>query len=148
MQTTMMILAAAAAVVAGFFIWQATATPGVNHAAVSNEETPLPEIMSVSFPKRINADGNPVLGQVHFRATGSRIVHAKFDIVEAGFFLPFEFDPQVTTTEDGGFTFYLNTLVSQDITMRLTLTDEQGRQSQPYEFSFTAFEAQTSGSLP
>ncbi len=148
MQTTMILLAAAAALVAGFFIWQANSPADVNHVSMSDQSTSLPEILSVSFPKRMNADGMPVLGEVRFRAVGSRIVHAKFDVVEAGFFLPFEFDPHVNSTEDGGFTFYLNTLVSQDITMRLTLTDEQGRQSEPYEFSFTAFENQTTGNLP
>lgn len=134
--TTMLILAAVAALAAGFFLWQ---TFGPDAPAKTGS---LPEIVLVTFPEQINADGAPMLGEVRFRASGARVINAKFDIAQADFFLPFEFDPEVITDNEGSFTFYVNTLVPQQVIMTLTLVDEQGRESKPYEFSFVAIQPQ------
>lgn len=134
--TTMLVLAAVAALAAGFFLWQAYGPD----AAVKTDS--LPEIVAVAFPEQINADGAPMLGEVRFRAADARVVNAKFDVAQADFFLPFEFDPEVITNNEGSFTFYVNTLVPQQVTMQLILVDKHGRESKPYEFSFVAIQPQ------
>lgn len=67
--------------------------------APSEPEEPTssaPIILGVDFSKEIPADGNKFLGTVRFRDTDGDIVLAKFEVVQARLFSPFEFDPGVS----------------------------------------------------
>lgn len=147
MQNIWIALAVVAVALAGWWLWQLqpqgpqdghelTADP----ATQPNPESPL--ITNIEFPSQMDADGEYVKGLVHFKAAGSDVVHAQFDVVAATFFVPFGFDPQVAGVSEGQFEFYVATVIPQQVTLRLTLTDAQGRTSEPKEFSFTAVQTE------
>jgi len=97
-----------------------------------------PVITGIDFPEEIEADGRKVPGTVHFRDKDGDIVQVKFDVVEAKLFEPFSFDPKVRGQSEGSFKFVLFTVFPQKVTLRVTLVDAQGNESEPVEFSFEA----------
>lgn len=134
MQTILTIVAVIAAAVVGFFFWQSqsnTVTPPVVADFVG------PQITKIEFPQRINANGEYNEGRIHFQSTGGIVTYAQFDVVEAGFFPPFGFELDALSLTEGSFEFYINSLVPQEVTLSVTLTDIAGNVSPPVEFSFT-----------
>lgn len=97
-----------------------------------------PVITGIDFPQEIAADGRKVSGTVHFLDGDADIAQVKFDVVEAKLFDPFAFDPQIKGQSEGSFGFTLFTVFPQKVTLRVTLVDAQGRESEPVEFSFEA----------
>ena len=109
---------------------------------VIEEEPPsaAPEILSIQFPKEIPADGSEAHGTVTFQDPNGDIVDVRFEVVQAVLFEPFHFDPEVQKQKKGEFSFYLFTVIPQEITLRVILVDEAGQESQPAEFHFQAAE--------
>lgn len=147
MQNIWIALAVVVAALAGWWLWQLQPhspqdgqEPSMDQTAPQISESPL--ITDIEFLPQIDADGEYVKGIVHFKAAGSDVVYAQFDVVGATFFAPFGFDPQVAGVTEGQFEFYMATVIPQQVTLRLTLTDAQGRTSEPKEFSFTAIMTQ------
>ena len=136
MRTLIILLLAIAAIAVGLWMW---------HSQAAGPLQPVAElqITGIDFPKQINADGNDVKGMIHFQAPTGKIVQADFEVVQVDLFSPFSFDPQVQGKSRGSFEFFISTLIPQQITLRVTLTDEQGHQSPPKEFSFVAAPATT-----
>lgn len=142
MQTLLTIVAVIAALVAGFLYWQFQAhAPYTTIPPVAEIESGI-AITSITFPRQIDADGEAVGGTIGFRAATGNIVYADFQVVEAGFFIPFGFDPEIRETPSGQFEFYIATLIPQQVTLRVTLSDDVGQTSEPVEFSFTAVPSQ------
>lgn len=141
MRTLIILLLAIAVVAVGLWVWHSQATK------------PLPpvselQITGIDFPKQINADGSDVKGMIHFQAPTGKLVQADFEVVQADLFSPFSFDPQVQGQQRGSFEFYISLLVPQEVTLRVTLTDDQGQKSPPKEFSFVAAPAATTPQNP
>ena len=131
MRTIILVLVAVAALAAGLLFWHMQ-TLGPPPAPASG-----PQVLSIDFPKQITADGNEVSGKVHFRAPSGTLVRADFQVVKATLFTSFSFDPQVRGKTQGFFQFSISTVIPQQITLRVTLTNEQGQTSPAKEFSFT-----------
>jgi len=149
MQTILTIVAVIAALVAGVLFWQCQVqAPYTTIPAVTAVESGI-AITSVTFPRQIDADGEAVGGTIGFKAATGNVVYANFQVVEAGFFIPFGFDPEIRETPSGEFEFYIATLIPQQVTLRVTLSDDTGQTSEPVEFSFTAAPSQptTGGQL-
>jgi len=101
-----------------------------------------PRIVAIDFPERIAADGLEVAGAVRFEAPGGDLALAAFEVTEAAFFVPFEFDLQVAGQRAGAFPFYIATVVPQTVTLSVVLTDAEGRHSAPIRFAFRAVPAE------
>lgn len=97
-----------------------------------------PEILGIEFPEEIEANGEEVIGYVHFRDPDGDIVEARFEVVEATLFEPFRFDPEVQGMKEGRFPFAIFVMLPQEITLRVMLIDAQGNESEPREFRFRA----------
>lgn len=97
-----------------------------------------PEIVAIQFPKKIQADGNEVLGTIRFRDGDGDIVRAEFEVVEAQSFESFSFDPEVEGEKQGSFQFAVFTTFPQQVTLEVTLIDGEGHRSRPKQFSFMA----------
>lgn len=142
MQNVWIALIVVMVALAGWWLWQVQPhAQGGPQSVVDQDAQPLAEsplITGIEFPSQIDADGQYVKGVVHFKTAGSDLVYAQFDVVAAAFFAPFGFDPQVAGMSQGQFEFYVATVIPQQVTLKLTLTDAQGRASAPKEFSFTA----------
>jgi hypothetical protein len=136
MRTLIILLLAVGALALGLWVW---------HAQVTKPLPPVTElqIIGIDFPKQINADGNDVKGLIHFQAPTGKIVQADFEVVQADLFSPFSFDPQIQGEQRGSFEFFISILIPQQVTLRVTLTDDQGQKSPPKEFSFVAAAATT-----
>ena len=153
MRTVLIVLLAAAALLGGLMLsginpLDALTRPSPSQASNDADPQPSgPRITRIEFPDEISADGEPVSGYVHFRAPSGALTNAHFEVVEADFFSPFSFDPEITNTTEGSIQFYVSTSVPQHVTLRVTLADEQGRTSPPAEFSFQA-SASTSDQMP
>lgn len=134
MRTLIVLLLAIAAVAVGLWVW---------HSRAAKPLPPVTElqITGIDFPKEINADGSDVKGIIHFQAPTGNLVQADFEVVQADLFSPFSFDPQVQGKPRGSFGFFISILIPQQITLRVTLTDDQGHKSPPKEFSFVAVPA-------
>ncbi|HED03838.1 MAG TPA: hypothetical protein ENI60_03615 [Candidatus Fraserbacteria bacterium] len=131
MRTVILVLIAVAALAVGLLFWHVQ-TLGPPPVPASG-----PQVLSIEFPKQITADGNEVSGKVHFRVPSGTLVRADFQVVKAMLFTSFSFDPQVHNEKQGSFVFSISTVIPQQITLRVTLTDEQGQTSPVKEFSFT-----------
>ncbi len=132
MRTLIIVLIALAALAVGLWLWHPQ-PPTPPPPAIS-----VPQILAIDFPKQINADGHQVSGTIHFRAPTGTLVRADFKVVQADFFLPFSFDPQIKGEMLGSFQFFISTSIPQSIALRVILTDDQGQTSPPKDFSFTA----------
>lgn len=105
---------------------------------VSPTASTVPQIVAIEFPKRIQADGNEVVGTVKFRDSDEDIVRAEFEVVKAEAFEPFSFDPEVEGQKEGSFQFAVFTIYPQRVTLEVTLVDREGHRSKPKRFSFVA----------
>jgi len=97
-----------------------------------------PEILSIDFPQQILADGSENIGYVFFKDPDGDIIKATFDVVKAVDFQSFSIDPKVKGQKEGAFQFIIATKTPQQVTLKVTLTDEAGNESEPKEFSFEA----------
>jgi len=105
---------------------------------VTSTNSTTPGIVAIEFPKKIQADGNEVLGTVKFRDSDGDIARADFEVVKAEAFEPFSFDPQVEGEKQGSFQFAIYTIYPQRVTLEVTLVDREGHRSKPKRFSFVA----------
>lgn len=142
MQTIITVAVAVVALIAGFFYWQYMAPDSYDSDVVPIESATVPQILKIDFPKQINADGEYIRGVVRFRAPTGTLVQADFEVLEASFFAPFEFDPEVRDTREGEFEFYISSILPQKVTLRVTLTDDEGTTSKAKEFSFEVRQTQ------
>ena len=97
-----------------------------------------PAIVAIEFPEEIAADGEEVIGYVRFRDPDGDVVEARFEVVEATLFAPFRFDPGVRGVREGRFPFAIFVNLPQEVTLRVTLVDARGNESEPREFRFRA----------
>ncbi|OGF57772.1 MAG: hypothetical protein A2Z21_10255, partial [Candidatus Fraserbacteria bacterium RBG_16_55_9] len=98
----------------------------------------IPEIIFIDFPKLIPSDGSQVIGTLGFRDPDANIVSVDFTVVKAVTFPPFSFNPNVKGKVDGIFQFLIFSQLGQQVTLQVTLLDEQGNKSPPQQFSFIA----------
>jgi len=103
---------------------------------------PAPQILSVQFPNRIYANNTPAHGAVFFKSRKGDIATARFDVVSASSFPSFSFPVQgVAGLKEGSIGFFLHTPLPQRITLKATLIDASGRESNPVPFAFDAVAA-------
>lgn len=136
MQTIITVAVAVVALVAGFFYWQFVAPESYDADVVPIASTTVPQILKIDFAKQISGDGEYIRGVVRFRTPTGNLTHANFEVIEASFFAPFEFDLEVRDTPEGEFEFYISSILPQKVTLRVTLTDDEGNSSAAKEFSF------------
>lgn len=115
-------------------------------AAIWAQGETAPTILSVDFPRQIQADGNPQIGHIFFKDPDGDISKVKFEIVqgkpEAIKIEPaMEFDPNVREKTAGAIEFKLAATAAQRAVLRVTLFDAGNRVSPPVEFAFTALAA-------
>jgi WD40 repeat protein len=99
-----------------------------------------PAIARVVFPATIAID-QAQHGVVRFEDPDGDIVQARFEVLEgeAGAIEVqpgASFSPGVHGQTDGSFRFTVNISKAQTVTLRLTLIDAAGLESEPYEFTF------------
>jgi len=99
-------------------------------------------ITKLDFPEQIPSDGSKVIGTVEFTDDGD-INKVTFEVVEAVSFTPFEFNPKEAPSykfdvekNSGSFKFYIVCYIEQSVKLKVTLFDEAGNKSDPWEFSF------------
>jgi len=143
MRTLILLIVAVAILAGGWWLWSSRVASSPPATAATG-----PLILSIDFPKQINADGNDVKGSIQFRAPTGRITQADFEVVEGEFFSPFSFDPQIQGKQQGSFEFFISSILPQQVTLRVTITDDQGRKSPPKDFSFTIIPAANTPSMP
>jgi len=98
-----------------------------------------PQLLSVQFPGRIWANGQPASGVIFFRTKKSDLASCRFDVVAASSFPPISFSVQgVAGRREGSFGFYLQTPIAQRITLKAVITDRAGHDSNPVPFTFEA----------
>lgn len=105
-----------------------------------------PSILSVDFPRQIQADGNPQVGHIFFKDPDGDVNKVKFEVVEgkpeALKIEPgMEFDPNVREKTAGAIEFKLAATAPQRARLRVTLLDAGNRASPPAEFTFIALAA-------
>ena len=98
----------------------------------------IPEITFIDFPKLIPPDGTRVIGTIGFRDPDADIVSVEFAVAKAVAFTPFSFNPNVKGKVEGIFQFFLFSELGQQVSLRVTLKDEKGNESQSKVFSFIA----------
>lgn len=101
-----------------------------------------PQIVGITFPKAILANGVNVEGAVAFRDPNGDLQTAEFDVLEAVNFKPAKFTPNnVEGIKDGKFTILIRSQQPQRVTQRVTLVDRAGHRSRPLSFTFEALPA-------
>ncbi len=95
-----------------------------------------PEIETINFPPVIVAGGKDAVGTVQFSAGQDDVAEAEFVVVSAEKFEPFTVRPSVAGEKQGSISFGIRSRVPQQVTLRATLVDAQGRRSRPVSFSF------------
>jgi TIR domain-containing protein len=97
-----------------------------------------PELVAVDFPSVIPASGQDVAGSVQFKAGNNDVVGARFAVVEASSFVPFEVRAAAAGQKAGRIPFVIHASAAQRVTLEARLVDAAGRQSRPYRFTFEA----------
>jgi hypothetical protein len=98
-----------------------------------------PQIVAVNFPTSFVAGRGDVTGTIQFKTGHDPIAQAQFDVVSAQSFDPFTIQPRgVAGVQQGSFSFVIHSAVPQQVVLRATLIDSQGRRSSPVSFSFEA----------
>jgi hypothetical protein len=100
-----------------------------------------PQIVEAKFPTPIAADGRDVTGTLKFRTGHDPIALADFAVVSAQAFNGFSFAPGVGAQQEGVIAFRIHTTVPQQVVLKATLVDSQGRRSSPAVISFEARKA-------
>lgn len=99
-----------------------------------------PSVTQVVLPATIGRN-QAQHGIVRFEDSGGDIVEARFEAlggdpsaveIQPGM----SFDPGVHGQTDGTFRFTISSSAAQTVTLRLTLADAAGLESDPYEFTF------------
>jgi len=102
---------------------------------------PSPPVVSrVAFPVVIAVE-QAQHGLVRFEDPEGDVVQVRLEILEGdpatlGIQPGTSFDPGVHGQTDGAFRFTITSSAAQIVTLRLTLVDEAGLESDPYEFTF------------
>lgn len=105
-----------------------------------------PEIVAVNFPSSIGAGSRNVGGTIQFKTGHDPIAQAQFDVVEAQSFDPFTIQPRgISGQKQGSFSFSIHSSIPQQVTLKATLIDSEGRRSRPVSFSFEAQKAAQRG---
>ena len=94
--------------------------------------------MAVDFPSVISATGQDVAGSIQFKAGHDAVVGARFSVVEASSFVPFEVRAAAAGQKEGRIPFAIHANAAQRVTLEARVVDGSGRQSRPYRFSFEA----------
>ncbi len=107
---------------------------------IAEADTQPPVVSRVAFPKLIAID-EAQHGLVKFEDSDGDVAQVRFEILEGdpatiGIQPGMSFDPEVRGQADGAFRFTVNVSVAQTVTLRLTLIDAAGVESEPYEFTF------------
>lgn len=103
------------------------------------ESNSAPRVTFVDMPAVIEANGEDHCGEVGFVDPDGDLSYAQFDVVEAWLFPDFGYAPEgVAGVTNGTFKLCVWTLLPQTVTLALTLRDEAGHTSAPYEFTFRA----------
>jgi hypothetical protein len=97
-----------------------------------------PEIVAVDFPAVISASGQPVQGSIQFKAGHNDVVGARFAVVEASSFMPFELRAAAAGMKEGRIFFFIHSSAAQRVTLEARLVDGAGKQSRGYRFTFEA----------
>jgi hypothetical protein len=97
-----------------------------------------PEIVAIDFPATIAAGTQPVAGSLRFKAGNSDIVGARFAVIEASSFSPFDVRAAAAGQKEGRLNFGVFSAIPQRVTLEARLVDAAGRQSRPHRFSFEA----------
>jgi len=97
-----------------------------------------PEITGITFPSAIPVGPQAITGSIEFRAGKSDILGARFVVVEATSFSPFDVRAPVAGQKEGRFNFALYSVVPQRVTLEARLVDASGKLSKPRRFSFEA----------
>jgi hypothetical protein len=100
-----------------------------------------PKITSIDFPSEIPGDNTPVLGSIYFEDPDGDINSLTFEVIRATKFSgATDNDPyQVLESGDkmkGAFKFNIKCQAQQSVTLRVTLSDEAGNNSNSMDFSF------------
>ncbi len=104
-----------------------------------------PEIVALNFPTSITAGGHDTAGTIQFKAGQDEIVQAQFEVVSAERFEPFTIELHVGGQKKGSFPFSIHASVPQQVTLKATLLDAEGRRSRPVSFSFEVKKATSRG---
>jgi len=115
---------------------------GVGTGVVDTGPQP-PVITEIEFPDEITADSSEVDGAVRFSDPDGDLAEARFEVVESLLFAPFSINLSGAAdgVTSGAIPFYLQTGVEQSVIIRVVLVDQQGQESEPVQFSFTAVPA-------
>ena len=97
-----------------------------------------PEITGITFPPAIPVGPQAITGSIEFKAGKSDILGARFVVVEATSFSPFDVRAAVAGQREGRFNFALYSVVPQRVTLEARLVDATGKLSKPHRFSFEA----------
>ncbi len=97
-----------------------------------------PSVTGMDFPAAIQADGEHTSGRVSFFDPNGDVTSVRFDVVHAVRFTPFSFDPHIEGETSGSFDFRIWATLKQTVTLKVTLVDRLGNESEPYYFSFRA----------
>jgi len=97
-----------------------------------------PEITRITFPASIPVGPQAITGSIEFKAGKSDILGARFVVVEATSFSPFDVRAAVAGQKEGRFNFALYSNVPQRVTLEARLVDSSGKLSRPRRFSFEA----------
>ncbi len=104
-----------------------------------------PEIKAVNFPPVIVAGNRDTVGTVQFAAGQDDVAEARFEVIAAERFEPFTVRPPGGDVQQGSFPFRIRSSTPQQVTLRATLIDAQGRRSRPVSFSFEVRKAAAAG---
>lgn len=117
--------------------------PTITPTRVAPTATPAaapPTIISIDFPNQIPADGSRRDGTVSFRDPDGDLNRVTFDVVRAVDFTGFAFNPMDFLEEgsptNGVFSFNVWSKTAQQVTLRVTLHDAEGKKSAPVDFTF------------
>ena len=97
-----------------------------------------PQILAVDFPPVISASGDNVTGSIQFKAGSRDLVGARFSVVEAVSFTPFDVRLASPARKEGRLGFLIHSTAVQRVTLEVRLVDAAGRQSSPHRFAFEA----------
>ncbi len=98
-----------------------------------------PQIVAINFPTSFIAGRGEVTGTVQFKTGHDPIAQAEFSVVSAQSFDPFTIQPRgIGGVRQGSFPFTIHSALAQQVVLKTTLIDSEGRRSSPVSFSFEA----------
>lgn len=111
--------------------------------ALPQENSSSPQVLWIDFPGQILADGSSYDGYLGFQDADGDIVQVKFELIEGDRSAlqlepGWEFNPNIKGQTEGVIAFHISASAPQQVTLQVTLHDEAGNQSEPYQLSFAA----------